>query len=505
MVNIHSTGELYSQYKTTLKKIADIKYAAAVLQWDQETYMPAKSAATRAQQIATLTEMAHNLFTNIKVGNILTDLSSKEELSENEKKNVELSLYDFNKQRKLSAEFVRKLSEATSQSFQCWLQARKENNFEVFRHSLAGLVDLKNQEADQLGYEGHPYNALLNEYERGCTVALLDKTFNSLRPPLKNLLDKIDNSPQVNNGFLKQYFPKQKQWDFGIKLIGHLGFDFGAGRQDMSEHPFTTNFSAADVRLTTRIDEHDFSNMTWSCIHEAGHGLYEQGLPEDEYGLPLGEYASLSIHESQSRLWENNAGRSLDFWKYHYPLLQRYFPDQLANTGVEEFYRGINKVQSSLIRTESDELTYHFHVMIRYELEKQLLDKSLSTKDIRDCWNENYKKFLGIRVTDDKHGCLQDVHWSHGSLGYFPTYSLGSFYAAQFYATAKKEITGFEEDMAKGNTSQLLGWLRKNIHIYGRKYNSEELCQRITGEPLDIRYFVGYTQDKYRDIYHFKD
>jgi carboxypeptidase Taq len=504
MVNTNGSAELYRQYKAYMRKIADIKYAVAVLQWDQETYMPVKGASFRAQQIATLSESAHVLFIDPSFGQLLEALSGKDDLTENEKKNVELSLYDFNKLKKLSPAFVRTLSETVSESYQSWLEARKANSFRVFEKDLEKLVVLKREEADYLGYEGHPYNALLNDYERGCTVQFLDSVFSSIQQPLKELLDRILRQPQVNDRFLQQYFPREQQWAFGQQLIARLGFDTDAGRQDISEHPFTTNFSSNDVRVTTRIDENDLGNMTWSCIHEAGHGLYEQGLPEEEYGLPLGEFASLSIHESQSRIWENNIARGSAFWKHYYPTIQQSFPEQLKNTDPDSFYRGINKVQSSLIRTEADELTYHFHVMIRYELEKLLIEGSLSTHDIPAFWNERYEKYLGIAVPDDKSGCLQDVHWSHGSFGYFPTYSLGSFYAAQFYAACKKQVPLLEQHLAQGDTDTLLQWLRSNIHRYGRKYTSNELCEKITGESLNISYFVEYALLKYKDIYHFQ-
>lgn len=503
MVNIHTTHELYTQYKAILQRIADIKYASAVLQWDMETYMPSKSAETRARQIATLTEMAHSLFTEEKTGNLLKELFTRHDLSENEKKNVELSLYDYNKGKRLSPEFVHTLSEASSQSFLSWIEARKANCFKVFKDDLNRLIQLKKQEADQLGYEGHPYNALLNEFERGCTVHSIDTLFNNIQQPLKNVLYKINNRTQVNDSFLKQFFPKQKQWDFGLELLKKLDFDFEAGRQDISEHPFTINFSSKDVRITSRIDEYDFKNMTWSCMHELGHALYEQGLPEEEYGLPLGEYASLSIHESQSRLWENNVGRSEGFWKSFYGVLQKHFPDQFKNINAEIFYKAINKVQPTLIRTEADELTYHFHVMIRYELEKLLLEGALLTNDIPAFWNENYQKYLDVKIPDDKQGCLQDVHWSHGSFGYFPTYSLGSFYAAQFFNSAKSQIPSLEDDISNGRTDTLLRWLRINIHGKGRKLTSSQLCEHITGESLNIQYFLDYTINKYRDIYNF--
>ncbi len=502
MVNNISTTELYRQYKSSLQKIADIKYAAAVLQWDQETYMPVKSAATRARQTATLAEMAHSFFTDAKTGELLEALYNRDDLNDKERKNVELSLYDYNKGKKLPSEFVRRLSEATSQSFQSWLEARKANSFDIFEKDLDGMIRLKKQEAELLGYEDHPYNALLNEYERGCTVAFLDQIFNSLRQPLRSLLELINKQPAIDDSFLHQYFDPKEQWNFGIELIKSLGFDFDAGRQDISEHPFTTNFSCNDVRLTTRIDKNDLGNMTWSCIHEAGHGLYEQGLPEEEYGLPLGEYASLSIHESQSRLWENSVGRSEGFWHYHSASLKKWFPAQFEHLQIREFYKGVNKVQSTLIRTEADELTYHFHVIIRYEIEKLLLEGLLNTKDIPAYWNEQYQRYLGIKVPDDKQGCLQDVHWSHGSFGYFPTYSLGSLYAAQFYDAAKKQIPLLEQEITIGATSSLLKWLRSNIHNYGRKFSGTQLCEHITGEALNIQYFLDYTNKKYGDIYN---
>jgi carboxypeptidase Taq len=360
---------------------------------------------------------------------------------------------------------------------------------------------LKKQEADLLGYEVHPYNALLDEFEKGATVELLDRTFNNLLPTLKELLDRILTRPQVDNSFLKEYFPKQQQWDWGMQLIKNLNFDFEAGRQDISEHPFSVSFNRNDVRITTRVDENDFGNMTWSCIHETGHALYEQGLPEEQYGLPLGEACSYSIHESQSRLWENNVGRSRGFWKYYFPILKGHFPEQFKDIDVEQFYKGINKVQPSFIRTEADELTYHFHVYIRYELEKKLIDGSLAAQDIPAYWNESYKKYLGVDVPGDKKGCLQDVHWSHGSFGYFPTYSLGSFYAAQFYRTAAQQVNGLDSEIQKGNSLPLLEWLRKNIHSKGRFYKSEELCAEVTGKGLDVSYFIDYLLDKYVSIY----
>jgi carboxypeptidase Taq len=497
------SDKLYQQYIDTMRKIADIRYASALLQWDQETYLPPKGAAIRGQQIATLSEIAHQHFTDDTLGGLLQELNGRNDLSVAEKKNVSLTWEDYSKQKKFSPAFVRELTETINKSFHSWLEARKANDFGLFAGDLSKLIVLKKQEAQLLGYERHPYDALLNDYDKGSNVQLLDGVFNTIRQPLKDILNQIQSRPQVSNEFLHRHYPKDKQWAFGMQVLKDLGYDLEAGRQDVSEHPFTINFNSRDVRVTTRIDENDLGNMVWSCIHETGHALYEQGLPDEAYGLPLGEAASLTIHESQSRLWENHVGRSKAFCEHYFPILQQYFPEQLKDVTVETFYHGINQVAPSLIRTEADEVTYHFHVMIRYELEKQLLGNTLSTNDIPAWWNEHYHQYLGVQVPDAKRGCLQDVHWSHGSFGYFPTYSLGSFYAAQFYAKASATIDGLENQIQRGETGPLLQWLRTGVHQHGRMYTSEQLSEQVSGEVLDIQHFLGYLLDKYRDIYKF--
>ncbi len=496
-----STAKLYSTYKTKMQKIADVKYASAVLQWDQETYLPPKGNDFRGQQIATLSEIAHQLFTDKTMGELLEELSLCEDLTSSEKRNIVLSKEDYERNIKLSAAFVRQLSETVNQSYHAWAKARKENSFALFEQPLHELIQLKRQEADMLGYEQHPYNALMNDYDKGLTVSKVDSLFVELKTPLLNLLDSLKNKKSIDNSFLFQEFKKDNQWEFGLEILKRIGFDFEAGRQDISLHPFTTNFSSKDVRVTTRIDEHDFSNMTWSCLHEGGHALYEQGLPADQYGLPLGEYCSLSIHESQSRLWENCIGRGLPFWQHNFKLLTNSFPKQLKDINIEKFYKGINSVSPSLIRTEADELTYHFHVMIRYEIEKMLIEGSLPTKDIPACWNEMYQKYLGIKVPDDNRGCLQDIHWSHGSFGYFATYSLGSLYAAQLYSTIEKKYPAVSEDLTNGKINSIQDWLKKEIYCNGRYYSSEELCEKATGETLQSSYFIEYATKKFSEIY----
>jgi carboxypeptidase Taq len=499
---MNTTQQLYENYQSTMRRVADVKAAGAVLQWDQETYLPPGGAQFRGQQISTLSELAHQLFSDDAFGDVLLKLATKEDLTPLQKRNVQLTLEDYTKNKKFTSAFVRTLSEQINKTFHAWIEARKQNSFSVYEADLAGLVHLKKEEAQVLGYTAHPYDALLNEYEKGATVALIDETFSTLLPPLKQLFQKIVAAPKVDDTFLLQHFPAQQQWDWGMHLIKQLHFDFNKGRQDRSEHPFSTSFSPHDVRITTRIAERDFGNMTWSCIHEVGHALYEQGLPVEQYGLPLGEACSYSIHESQSRLWENNVGRSSAFWKHYYPQLQHQFPDQFGVIPVKIFYKGINKVQPSLVRTEADEISYHFHVFIRYQLEKRLIEGRLAVADIPQFWNEQYKTHLDVTVPDDKSGCLQDVHWSHGSFGYFPTYSLGSFYAAQLFARAKEELSGLEDDIAAGNTQPLLNWLRINIHDKGRYFTSEELCKKVTGEGLNGNYFLNYAEAKYSAIYN---
>jgi carboxypeptidase Taq len=496
-----SNNNNYNAYVQLMQKAADLNNAAAVLGWDQEVYMPPKSAPTRARQLATLAAMAHSILTSAEMEDLLQQLLTDYTLTDIERANVLRSSEDFDRNSKLPEDFVEKLSLQTSECFNAWIEARQKNDFNIFQPSLAKMVALKQQQCELYGYSNHPYDALVADYEPGATVEMLDKVFEGIRNNLPPLLNAIKNATQVNDDFFYKYYPKDQQWNFSIDVLRAMSYDFEAGRQDLSEHPFTTSFSATDVRVTTRVDEHNYASLLWSTIHEGGHALYEQGLPESAYGLPLGAAASLGIHESQSRLWENCVGRSLAFWQHFQPKLKTYFPDALANVSAEDIMKACNKVIPSLIRTEADELTYHFHVMIRYELEKQLLTGSLAVSDLKDAWNEAYQKYLGITPTDDKHGVLQDVHWSHGSFGYFPTYTLGSFYAAQFYQMATTEMPNLEEEIKHGKMENLVAWLRSKVHAHGRRYYSEELCTRITGEGLNPKYFTDYARKKYAMVY----
>lgn len=492
----------YQQYENHLREIADLEAIQAILGWDKEVNMPAAGVSTRTRQLALLAVKTHELATSDELGKLLSDLyDNKDSLSFEAAKNIELTQKDFQRQQKYTKAFVEKRSLIASATYHAWVEARKENDATDYLTKLDQMIELKKEEAELLGFEGHPYNALLDLYEPEMTVAELDLLFTAVKEHLVDFVGKIRQHSPIDNSFFKQHFSKDQQWQFGLELLKGIGYDFNAGRQDISPHPFTTSFGPGDIRVTTRIDEQNFENMCWSCIHEGGHALYEQGLPEEKFGLPAGKYVSLGIHESQSRLWENNVGRSQHFWAFWYPRLQRQFSQQLSNTSLSDFYKGINKIYPHPIRTESDELHYHFHILIRYEIEKNLLDGTLKAKDLKEVWAAKYKAYLDLEITDDNTGILQDIHWSYGSIGYFPTYSLGSFYAAQFYHQATQDIEALDLQLQSGNCAPLLTWLKKNIHQKGQLYSAKELCKQITGESLNFKYFQDYVEKKYREIY----
>lgn len=497
-----SIQEKYQAYQKILLQTADLEATQAVLAWDKEVYMPPAGNTARARQLALLAGMSHEIAAGNELGDLLLALEAEQEqLSTKAAQNVALSLKDFRRQQKYTKAFVEKRSMIGSVTYDAWVKARESNNAQDYLPALDQMIQLKREEAELLGYEQHPYDALIDLFEPEMTVAELDVLFKEVKEQLVDFVAQLRSKPQIDNAFLQQHYPKDQQWEFGLEMLRVIGYDFNAGRQDISRHPFTTTFGPGDIRVTTRIDEHNFDNMTWSCIHEGGHALYEQGLPAEDFGLPSGKYCSLGIHESQSRLWENNVGRSLAFWQKWYPGLKQRFNPQLATVSLSDFYKGINKIQPSLVRTESDELHYHFHILIRYEIEKQLIEGQLATKDLPEYWASKYKEYLNLDIPDDRQGILQDIHWSLGSFGYFPTYSLGSFYAAQFYQQAEKDIENLEQLLASGDCQPLLKWLRTHVHQHGQTYSANKLCQDITGEKLNFQYFMKYVQKKYGEIY----
>jgi carboxypeptidase Taq len=493
----------YEQYVKEMRQIGDYNGAISLLHWDGEVNAPSKGAQFRTQQISTLSAAAHNLSTSDDLGQLLEDLYAvRAQLTPDEARNIELSLEDYRKATKLPTEFVRSFAVARSEAYQAWIAARRANDFSLFAPALTALIALQREKTTLMGFIDHPYNALLDEYEQGATVAQLDPLFKQIRSELAIFAQELrEKGTPTDDSFLRLQYAHKAQWDFGIDLLKNMGYDFDSGRQDVSEHPFTVTFSPLDVRVTTRISENNPMSMVGTCIHEGGHALYEQGLPETQYGLPLGAAVSLGIHESQSRLWENNVGLSRAYWAHHLPTFQKTFPDQLGDKNLETFYKAINQVAPNFIRVEADELHYHLHVLVRYELEKALIEGSIEVADLDKHWNAKYKELLGVDVPDAQKGVLQDVHWCEGLMGYFPTYSLGSFYAAQFYRQACIDNPTLETEIANGDSSKLLAWLRTHIHQYGRALSPTDLCIKATGEPLNVAYFLDYARAKYRAIY----
>ncbi|MBK8699554.1 MAG: carboxypeptidase M32 [Saprospiraceae bacterium] len=486
----------YTDYVQQMRKIADITNAIAVLSWDNEIYLPDAGGPLRAQQISTLAGLVHEEFTSAPMGRMLKNLTGQK-LSFKQSKNIHWTYRDFRRDKKFTADFVMKKSLVVSQSYHAWIEAKKKNDFAVFAPSLDKLMGVVREEAGILGFKHHPYDAHIDIYEPGMSVKRLDVIFEQVKSRLIPIIPGVRKITKIKAPFLTAKYPKDLQWKFGLALLEGMGYNFKKGRQDISAHPFTISFGTDDVRVTTRIDEKDFANMTWSCIHEGGHALYEQGLDGKEYGLPSGSAASLGIHESQSRLWENNVGRSKEFWQFYLPVLKKFFPQNLRSVNLDTFYKAINMVKPGKIRTEADELHYHLHVLIRYEIEKMIFESNIKAKDLKEIWNSKYKEYIGVDIKNDKEGILQDVHWSHGSFGYFPTYSLGSFYAAQFHYAIQKVAPNLDDHFAKGDYSDISNWLSKNIYRYGKTYTAEELCKKATGETLNFDYFMKYVTQKY--------
>jgi carboxypeptidase Taq len=409
---------------------------------------------------------------------------------------------DYRRATKLPSEFVARLARESSLAQQVWVEARAENDFKMFLPHLRTLVGLKREEAGYVGHQASPYDALMDTYEPGMTVAQLTPLFAALKGRLVPLLRRVLDSPfQIDDSFLHRTYDAGRQIEFGKLVLTAMGYDFARGRLDLSAHPFTTSFHPTDVRVTTRVFEQDLPSCLFSCIHEGGHGLYDQGLEPERYGTPLGDSLSLGIHESQSRLWENCVGRSLPFWGCFFPMLQQVFPDQLHAVSLEQFHAAINRVRPSLIRVEADELTYNLHIMIRYEIERALIEDGLDVAELPDVWNQKMQTCLGLVPETDTAGVLQDVHWSMGAIGYFPTYTLGNLYAAQFYDQARLEIANLEDHIAAGRLTVLTKWLNQKIHRWGRTYTVEHLVRRITGDTLSPEPFLKYVEQKYGRLY----
>lgn len=494
-----------AELKKRLATVSDLHHASALLGWDQQTYMPPKGANARAEQLATLDKLAHEFFTTDEVGQLLQDLAGYAQQLPPDSDDaclIRVTQRDYDKARRIPPELIEEISRTSSLALEAWTQARKESNFKLFQPHLEKIVALEIQEANCLGYTEQIYDALLDQYEPEVTTAQVQAIFDGVKKELVPFARAvIANSNRVDDAVLRREYDEQKQWDFGVGIIKQMGFDFEQGRQDKSVHPFTTGFGLGDTRITTRIDRQFLPTALMGTIHETGHALYDMGYRSELDRTPLEGGASLGAHESQSRLWENIVGRSRGFWSRYFPGLRETFPAQLADQTAESFYRAINKVQPSFIRVEADEVTYNLHIMLRFELEIALINGKLKVADVPEAWNAKMQEYLGITPPNDAQGCLQDIHWSSASLGYFSTYSLGTFFSAQLWDQAVREIPSLPAQIERGEFAELLAWLRVKLHQHGRKFTLDKLARDITGEPLQTRSWMRYIKTKFGEIY----
>jgi carboxypeptidase Taq len=497
-------SEKLKQLKTLLAEVADLEHAQALLGWDQQTYMPQGANESRGNQLATLGKISHQKFTADEIGKLLDDLEKEFEGADpdsNDLRLLKVTRHNYDQATRVPSDFVAEFAVVTSKAFEAWVEAKGKSDFSIFQPHLEKVVELNQRYVTFFPPADHPYDVLLDQFERGMKTAEVQEIFNALRPQQVELLQAIAEKPQINDDFLHVEYDEQKMWDFSEVIATKFGYDWERGRQDKSAHPFTTNFSINDVRITTRFEEENPTVMLFSTMHEAGHGLYELGSDQSFERTPLAGGASLAVHESQSRMWENLVGRSMPFWEYFYPEFQKQFSEQVGNIDLETFYKGINKVESSLIRVNADEATYNMHIMLRLELEIGMVEGEIKVKDLPEIWNAKMDEYLGIVPPNDAKGVLQDVHWSGGMMGYFSTYALGNLISAQLWEKITADIPDLSEQFRAGEFGALLKWLREKIHVHGTKYEPQELVQRVTGSKIDAAAYVRYLKQKYSQIY----
>jgi carboxypeptidase Taq len=492
----------YESLQQRSREIEGYNRAATLLSWDQETYMPPKAAPYRAEQLAQIAGLTHRLSTSADVGAWLASCedhlpsTADEEETALRAANVREWRRDYDRDTRLSARLVEDLARTTSLAHEAWAEARRESNFAAFAPWLEKILGLVREKAECWGYSTCAYDALLEGYEPGARVADLAPVFADLQKQLTPLLPRLEKITAVDPARLEGNYPIAHQQHLNRQVATAMGFDFEAGRIDISVHPFCTEMGPKDCRFTTRYNERNFTSSLSGTMHEAGHGLYTQGQPAEYFGTPMGAYVSLGIHESQSRLWENQVGRSRDFWHHWYPIAREQFPD-MADLPLDELWLLVNRVKPSHIRVDADEATYNLHIILRFEIEQRLMSGDLPVADLPEAWNTRFEELFQITVPDDRRGCLQDTHWAMGAIGYFPTYTLGTLNAAQLFAAALKQVPGLESDLQQARYGRLLEWLRDKIHRHGRRYSPTELTVRATGEPLRATYFIDYLKAKY--------
>ncbi|MDG6220713.1 MAG: carboxypeptidase M32 [Candidatus Thermoplasmatota archaeon] len=492
----------YNDFIELVKEYYNVVSIEMHMSWDQETYMPPGAVKDRSLQLATLSRISHEMLTSKQMKKHLEELTKKmDKLTPVQQANVRDMEWQHHRAATLPSSFVMALTKKRSEAFHIWVKAKKESDFPSFAPHLSELVDMKKQEAEYIGYEKKPYDALLDGFEKGLTMEKLDPMFKELGKDLANLVSKIMKSGvEADTSFVTCNYPVEKQRDFCERLNRYVGFDYERGRMDEAPHPFTAG-SLNDTRITVRYYPDDPRPAFFSALHESGHALYEQGFLQENYGTALGQAISFGMHESQSRIVENVFGRSLSFWKFWYPELQKAFPKQTKGKKVEDWYAAINDVHPSLIRTEADEVTYNLHIILRYEMESALFSGKLDPLDAPEMWNKNVKKYLGLEVPDDGQGILQDIHWSHAAFGYFPSYTLGNLYSAQFYDALQKDVPDVCNKLESGNFSSILDWLRTNIHQHGKLYEADEMVKKVSGKAPSQKPFMNYLNEKYGELY----
>lgn len=495
----------YANLIERCKEISILGSCASLLSWDRETYMPAGGNEHRAAQMACLSGLVHEKFTAPEVGQWLVECEAAtlgKDPESDAGANLRELRRDYDKKTKIPRRLVEELARVETLAHNAWVDARKKSQFNLFQPWLEKIVALKREQADCYGFERERYDALMDDYEPGETAERIARVFGDLAPRLADLVQRIQNAPRKPDpSILTRAFPVDRQRILGEMAASAFGFDFSKGRLDEVVHPFCTTIGPGDVRLTTRFNRDFFNESFFGILHECGHGLYEQGLPAEHFGTPLGETVSLGIHESQSRMWENFVGRGPAFWRFFFPRARGIFHEALRDVELNAFVHAVNEVRPSWIRVEADEVTYNLHIILRFEIEREMIEGRLEPKDVPPAWNARFAELFGLEVPDDRQGCLQDTHWAIGAIGYFPTYSLGNLYAAQFFEQARNDVPGLEEGFERGEFLPLLDWLRKNIHRHGMRYRAGDLVRKVTGRPLSPEALMTYLEGKFSWIY----
>ncbi|WP_276255416.1 carboxypeptidase M32 [Halomontanus rarus] len=513
-------ADTYDEFEQRVERITNVGNAAGILQWDQEVMMPEGGTPARAKQLSTLSSISHELLTDEETGELLEELEGSETTSSSRNTSGEAASSDlaedqqavvrevrrrYDRSTKVPEELVAEISETTSNAHPTWVEAKEEDDFSIFAPTLEKLVELKREYADHIDPDADPYAVLFADYEPYIDIETAERILERLREELVPLIEAIDESDaELETDAFSGEFDDETQEELARDVLDTLGYDWNRGRLDTAPHPFSSG-TQFDARVTTRFDESDLLGSITSTIHEFGHANYTIGLPDEGYGTPLGEARDLTVHESQSRLWENHIGRSQPFWERFLPAVQERFP-ALEDVTPRHAYEAANQVyDDNLIRVEADELTYHLHIVIRFEVECDLIRGDLAVEDVPETWNDKYEEYLGVRPDTDAEGCLQDIHWSHGSFGYFPTYSLGSVLAAQLYAAAEADLGDIDEHTREGEFDDLNGWLREQIHVHGKRYTTPDLIERATGEEYTADHFLEYAKNKYGELYDLEE